>query len=83
MEDGEGYDITLLLGPFIIFVLKKIKGTDPIAYMTTDLSPEGLMAVYEALEWTPEGKVAVKLSTGEPPASCSIRSGEFLRNQTK
>ena len=27
------------------------------------------MAVYEALEWTPEGKVAVKLSTGEPPAS--------------
>lgn len=27
------------------------------------------MAIYEALEWTPTGKVAVKLSTGEPPAS--------------
>lgn len=27
------------------------------------------MTVYKALEWTPEGKVAVKLSTGEPPAS--------------
>lgn len=27
------------------------------------------MAVYEALEWEPTGKVAVKLSTGEPPAS--------------
>ncbi|WP_334293027.1 DUF362 domain-containing protein [Anaerocolumna xylanovorans] len=37
--------------------------------MTTDISPEGLMAVYKALNWTPEGKVAVKLSTGEPPAS--------------
>nr|WP_024345911.1 DUF362 domain-containing protein [[Clostridium] methoxybenzovorans] len=41
----------------------------PKVYMTTDISPEGLMAVYEALSWTPEGKVAVKLSTGEPPAS--------------
>lgn len=27
------------------------------------------MAVYEALNWTPTGKMAVKLSTGEPPAS--------------
>lgn len=27
------------------------------------------MAVYEALAWEPTGKVAVKLSTGEPPAS--------------
>ena len=27
------------------------------------------MAVYEALNWEPTGSVAVKLSTGEPPAS--------------
>ncbi len=40
-----------------------------VVYMTTDISPEGLMAVYEMLDWTPTGKVAVKLSTGEPPAS--------------
>lgn len=40
-----------------------------IVYFTSDISPEGLMAVYEKLGWTPEGKVAVKLSTGEPPAS--------------
>lgn len=38
-------------------------------YFTSDISPEGLMAVYEALGWQPTGKVAVKLSTGEPPAS--------------
>lgn len=45
----------------------------PKVYMTTDISPEGLMAVYEALEWTPEGNTAVKLSTGEPPASNYLR----------
>lgn len=40
-----------------------------VVYFTSDISPEGLMAVYEALDWEPTGKVAVKLSTGEPPAS--------------
>ncbi|MCM1560555.1 MAG: DUF362 domain-containing protein [Butyrivibrio sp.] len=41
----------------------------PIVYMTTDISAEGMMAIYEALGWESDGKVAVKLSTGEPPAS--------------
>lgn len=36
-----------------------------VVYMTTDISPEGLNKVYEALEVEPAGKVAVKLSTGE------------------
>lgn len=49
-----------------------LSGT-PVVYMTTDISPEGLMAVYEALNWEPEGNVAVKLSTGEPPASNYLR----------
>lgn len=31
------------------------------------------MAVYAALNWTPTGNVAVKLSTGEPPASNYLR----------
>lgn len=48
-------------------------GTEPVVYMTTDISPDGLMAVYEALHWTPTGNVAVKLSTGEPPASNYLR----------
>lgn len=38
-------------------------------YYISDISPEAIMAVYKALGWTPEGNVAVKLSTGEPPAS--------------
>ena len=38
----------------------------PVVYMTTDISSDGLMAIYAALNWTPGNKVAVKLSTGEP-----------------
>jgi len=34
--------------------------------MTTDISPEGLMSVYKALGRKLPGKVAVKISTGEP-----------------
>ena len=41
----------------------------PLVYFTSDISPEGLQAVYSALNWTPSGKLAVKVSTGEPPAS--------------
>ncbi len=39
----------------------------PVVYMTTDISPEGLVKVYEALGIAPqEGqRVAVKISTGE------------------
>ena len=45
----------------------------PVVYFTDDISPEGLVAVYEALNWQPTGPVAVKLSTGEPPASNYLR----------
>lgn len=45
----------------------------PVVYFTSDITPEGLTAVYEKLGWTPTGKVAVKLSTGEPPASNYLR----------
>ncbi len=36
-----------------------------LVYMTKDISPEGLQKAYEALNASPEGKVAIKLSTGE------------------
>ena len=38
----------------------------PKVYMTTEITPEGLMRVYEALGIEAEGNVAVKISTGEP-----------------
>ena len=40
-----------------------------VVYFTSDISAEGMMAVYEAIGWEPTGKVAFKISTGEPPAS--------------
>ena len=42
---------------------------DAVVYFTSDISPEGLLRIYGCLEWNPEGEVAVKISTGEPPAS--------------
>lgn len=42
-------------------------------YYTSDITPEALTTIYEALGWTPTGKVAVKMSTGEPPASNYLR----------
>jgi uncharacterized Fe-S center protein len=38
----------------------------PVVYMTTSITPEGVMAVYNALGFEASGKVAVKISTGEP-----------------
>ena len=45
-----------------------------VVYFTSDISPEGLQAVYDALGWQPSGKLAVKVSTGEPPASNYLRA---------
>ena len=45
---------------------------DPVVYMTTNISADSLMEIYEALNWTPGEHVAVKLSTGEP-------GGNYLR----
>ncbi len=52
---------------------------ESIVYMTTDISPEGLMTVYESLGWTHGEHVAVKLSTGEPPAS-NYLSPDLIRD---
>ncbi len=41
-------------------------GNESIVYFTRDLSPEGLMKVYERVGGAITGKVAIKLHTGEP-----------------
>lgn len=51
----------------------------PTVYMTTDITAEGLVKVYEMLGFNPTGNVAVKLSTGEPPASNYLRP-ELIKN---
>ena len=45
----------------------------PVVYFTADISAEGLVRVYDSLGWEPSDKVAVKISTGEPPASNYLR----------
>jgi hypothetical protein len=42
------------------------KADMPVVYMTTDISSQGLMNIYQALSASPSGKIAIKLSTGEP-----------------
>ncbi|MBE6725350.1 MAG: DUF362 domain-containing protein [Ruminococcaceae bacterium] len=54
----------------------------PVVYFTSDISAEGLVRIYEQLGWEPSGKVAVKISTGEPPASNYLRPeliGDLVR----
>ena len=40
--------------------------SDNPVYFTADISPQGLLAVYEALGADPSGNIAVKISTGQP-----------------
>ena len=54
----------------------------PTVYFTSDISAEGLVKIYEVLGWTPSEKTAVKISTGEPPASNYLRPeliGDLVR----
>ena len=46
----------------------------PVVYMTTEITPEAVMEIYAALGVEVTGEnIAVKLSTGEPPASNYLR----------
>ncbi len=60
---------TLLLGALAFVACAEQTPSEeqlPKVYMTTDISPDGLVKVYEALGVKADGKVAVKISTGEP-----------------
>lgn len=45
----------------------------PVVYFTEDISPEGLVRAYKALGWKPNGKVGVKISTGESARTNHLR----------
>ena len=47
-------------------VQEQAKTDEPVVFMTSSITPAGLMAVYRALGREASGKVAVKISTGEP-----------------
>lgn len=55
----------------------------PTVYFTRDISPAGLLRAYRASGWTPTGRVGIKMSTGEPPASNYLRPeliGDLVRD---
>lgn len=68
-EGQQNYQAAEIAGSDFVKDETMESGDNSIVYFTSDITSEGLMSVYEALEWTPTGNVAVKLSTGEPPAS--------------
>ena len=45
----------------------------PVVWFTSDISPEGLLALYKVMNWTPTGNVAVKVSTGESESTNYLR----------
>ena len=52
-------------------------GSAPAVYFTRDISPEGLVKLYEALGVEAKGRVAIKISTGESEKSNHLRP-EFI-----
>ena len=51
-----------------------VSGNDvPVVYFTKDISPEVLVKAYNALNWTPKGKVGIKMSTGESSKTNYLR----------
>lgn len=53
-----------------------------VVYMTTEISPEAIIRLYEALGRDAKGKVAVKISTGEPGGHNYLKPeliGDFVK----
>ncbi|MCL2197013.1 MAG: DUF362 domain-containing protein [Treponema sp.] len=60
-------------------VQEQVKIDEASVFMTTSITPAGLMAVYRALGREANGKVAVKISTGEP-GNKHFLSPELIKN---
>lgn len=58
---------------------QKSENALPKVYMTSDISAEGLVKVYQALGVEATGKVAVKISTGEPGGHNYLKP-ELIKN---
>ncbi len=71
---ADGPSITTNGGEVIaLSALEHQSDSGSAVYYISDITPEAMVQIYEALEWSPTGKVAVKLSTGEPPNSNYLR----------
>lgn len=67
----------------VAFACARAEAAVPKVYFTKDISPEGIMKVYNALEKKAKGEnVAVKISTGEPGSNYLKPEliGDFVRH---
>lgn len=80
VETGAG--IVTTGGGYVIDLSQLGHQTDasdvPAVNFTNEITPEALMAIYEALGRTPTGNVAVKLHTGEGESSYNLEP-DFIR----
>lgn len=75
-SSGAGLSLTTNEGDVISFTSLEHctrEQAAPAVWFTREISAEALVQAYQALGWAPAGKVAIKLSTGEPPASNYLR----------
>ncbi len=49
-----------------VFNIKKETAAKSVVYFTRDISPEGLIKIYDKISQNIDGKVAIKFHTGEP-----------------
>lgn len=47
--------------------------SETVVYYISDISPQALVKAYQAMHWTPTGKLGVKMSTGESEKSNHLR----------
>lgn len=73
--------ITLTLTALCILGLFAGEKSDcePTVYFTSEITPQALVRIYEALGVKPKGRVAVKISTGESSKSNHLRP-ELIKN---
>lgn len=55
------------------------KNAKSTVFFTSEITPEYLVKIFDALKWESTGKVGVKVSTGEPPKSNYLRP-ELIKN---
>ena len=66
--------LALMLGITASVHAEDASSDAPVVYMTTEITPEAMLRIYQALGVELTGDhIAVKLSTGEPPASNYLR----------
>lgn len=70
--------LTILVAFFTLSVATFAKSDKPVVYVTRSITPESLVKLYHALGRKAEGRVAVKISTGESEKTGYLRP-DFIK----